>query len=74
MRSRVHYTLQWACEGLAALNTRVIPSKLMKRGSKYPLKHQEGGEGSPSKDSKKGSPDGLEKKKEKKKLHGLSAQ
>ena len=55
-----------ASEGLAALNTRVIPSKLMKRGSKYPLKHQEGGEGSPSKDSKKGSPDGLEKKTKKK--------
>ena len=34
---------------------RVIPSKLMKRGWKYPLKHQEGGEGTPLKDSKLGA-------------------
>ena len=34
---------------------RVMPSKLMKRGWKYPLKHQEGGEGTPSKDSKLGA-------------------
>ena len=29
----------------------VIPSNLMKRGWKYPLKHQDGGEGTPLKDS-----------------------
>ena len=34
---------------------RVIPSKLMKRGWKYPLKHQEGGEGTPLKDNKLGA-------------------
>ena len=34
---------------------RVIPFKLMKRGWKYPLKHQEGGEGTPLKDSKLGA-------------------
>ena len=34
---------------------RVIPSKLMKRGWKYPLKHQEGGEGTPLKDTKLGA-------------------
>ena len=33
----------------------VIPSKLMKRGWKYPLKHQEGGEGIPLKDSHLGA-------------------
>ena len=31
---------------------RVIPSRLMKRGWKYPLKHQEEDEGTPLKDSK----------------------
>ena len=30
---------------------RVIPSMLMKRGWKYPLKHKEGGEGTPLEDS-----------------------
>ena len=34
---------------------RVIPSKLMKRGWKYPLKHQEGDEGTPLKDIKLGA-------------------
>ena len=34
---------------------RVIPSKLMKRGWKYPLKHQEGGEGTPLKHSQLGA-------------------
>ena len=43
-----------ACERLAALNS-VIPSKLMKRGWKYPLKHQEVGQGTPLKDSKLGA-------------------
>ena len=33
---------------------KVIPSKLMKRGWKYPLKHQEGGDGTPLKYSKMG--------------------
>ena len=34
---------------------RVMPSKLMKRGWKYPLKHQKGGEGTPLKDSTLGA-------------------
>ena len=34
---------------------RVTPSKLMKRGWKYPLEYQEGGEGTPFKDSKLGA-------------------
>ena len=34
---------------------RVIPSKLMKRRWKYPLKHQEGGKDTPLKDSKLGA-------------------
>ena len=34
---------------------RVIPSKFMKRGWKYSLKQQEGGEGTPSKDSRLGA-------------------
>ena len=33
----------------------VIPSTLMKKGWKYPLKHQEGGEGTPLKYSKLGA-------------------
>ena len=40
---------------------RVIPSKLMKRGWKYPLKHQEGGEGTPLKDNKLGAVYSLQK-------------
>ena len=38
-----------------SLEHRVIPSKLMKRGWKYPLKHQGGDEGTPLKDSKLGA-------------------
>ena len=38
-----------------SFENRVIPSKLTKRGWKYPLKHQERGEGTPLKDSKLGA-------------------
>ena len=40
----------------------VIPSKSMKRRWKYPLKHQEGGEGTPLKDSKLEATDKKKKK------------
>ena len=41
--------------GAGSSEHRVIPSKLVKRGWKYPLKHQEGGESTPLKDSKLGA-------------------
>ena len=44
-----------ACEGLAAVNTKWYPLSWWKGGWKCPLEHQEGGEGTPLKDSKLGA-------------------
>ena len=70
VRSRVHYTLQnpnttfqikfWVfTHGLwraGSCEHRVVASKLMGRGWKYPLHHPEGGEGTTLKDSKLEAP------------------
>ena len=46
---------EWVPPQQVPLNMALIPSKFMKRGWKYPLKHQEGGKGTPLKNSRLGA-------------------